>query len=185
MYFYIKGKIASIHNDSVVLENNGIGYRIVFSNPYVFAINQEVKMFTYFYVKENIHSLYGFLNTEILFFFKKLISISGIGPKSAILLTNQDLFEEIQKAITENNFIYLSKFPGIGKKTAQQIIFNLQNNGSFYKNQFSLNPKQKDVKEVLINLGFKNKEIENVINKLDFNKKIEIIIKDALSFMMK
>lgn len=70
MYFYIKGKVTSIQNDSVVLDNNGIGYQIGFANPYIFYINQEVKLFTYFYIKENIHFLYGFLDTQILFFLK-------------------------------------------------------------------------------------------------------------------
>ncbi|WP_225696022.1 Holliday junction branch migration protein RuvA [Candidatus Phytoplasma sp. AldY-WA1] len=185
MYFYIKGKVTSIQNDSVVLDNNGIGYHIGFANPYVFYINQEVKLFTYFYIKENIHFLYGFLDTKILFFFKKLIAIPGIGPKSAILLTNQDFFQEIQKAISENNVSYLLKLPGIGQKTAQQIIFHLKNNDLFQTNKILLNPKQKDVKEVLINLGFKNKEVDKVINKLDFDKKIEIIVKEALSLIMK
>ncbi|WP_323847665.1 MAG: Holliday junction branch migration protein RuvA [Phytoplasma sp.] len=185
MYFYIKGKITSIQNDNIVLDNNGIGYHIGFSNPYIFNINQEVKLFTYFYVKENIHYLYGFLEEKILFFFKKLISIPGIGPKSAILLTNQVLFKEIKQAINEDNVIYLSKFPGIGKKTAQQIIFHLKNNESLTNKTIFLNPKQRDVKEVLNNLGFKNKEIDDIIKKLDFNKEIESIIKDALSLMMK
>lgn len=70
-------------------------------------------------------------------------------------------------------------------KTAQQIIFHLKNNDLFQTNKILLNPKQKDVKEVLINLGFKNKEVDKVINKLDFNKEIEIIIKEALSLIMK
>ncbi|WP_341266461.1 Holliday junction branch migration protein RuvA [Candidatus Phytoplasma fraxini] len=185
MYFYITGKITSIQNDSIVLDNNGIGYHIGFSNPYIFNINQEVKLFTYFYVKENIHFLYGFLEQEILFFFKKLISIPGIGPKSAILLTSQVLFKEIQQAIHFDNALYLSKFPGIGKKTAQQIIFHLKNNESLINKTVFLHPKQKDVKEVLNNLGFKNKEIDNIIKKLDFNKDIELIIKDALLLMIK
>ncbi|QTX02919.1 holliday junction DNA helicase [Candidatus Phytoplasma luffae] len=180
MYFYIKGKITVIERNYIVLENNDIGYHIYFANPYVFQLEQEIKLFTYFYVKENIKSLYGFIELRFLYFFQKLISVPGIGPKSAISFTNPILFEEIQKAISANNAVYLTKFPGIGTKTAKQIVLHLQNNNISGEEKIVLTTKQKNVKEALINLGFKNTEINKVFSKLDFEKKIEIVLKEAL-----
>ncbi|MEZ0180420.1 Holliday junction branch migration protein RuvA ['Camptotheca acuminata' phytoplasma] len=189
MYFYIKGKIKIINNNSVVIENNDIGYFIHFSNPYIFALEQEVKLFTYFYVKENMQSLYGFLDLKTLNFFKKLIVIPGIGLKIAICLTNKDLLNDIERAISEDNAAYLVKIPGIGLKTAKQIIFHMQDNKTLYKTNQKKNDllikKQKNVKEALLNLGFKNKEIDTIMPKINFELEIENIIKEALLLLVK
>ncbi|MDV3196104.1 MAG: Holliday junction branch migration protein RuvA [Candidatus Phytoplasma stylosanthis] len=185
MYFYITGKIVIIKSNSFILENNDIGYHIFFSNPYIFSLKQQIKIFTYFYVKENIQSLYGFLNEETLSFFEKLIKIPGIGPKIAIGLTNQTLFEETQKAIYENNISYLIKIPGIGMKTAKQIIFNLQNETIFDQKPIISNQKQKNVEEALANLGFKSKEIKKIISKINWEQKLETILKEALLLLTK
>ncbi|WP_017192856.1 Holliday junction branch migration protein RuvA [Italian clover phyllody phytoplasma] len=187
MYYYIKGKIIEINKNSVIVDNHGIGYHIHFFSPYLFHLEQEVKLFLYYYIKDNIRDLYGFTEIKFLSFFKKLISIPGIGPKSAIVITNVEFFQETQNAIKQNNIAYLMKFPGIGKKTAQQIIFHLQNNLVTPKTQtntFVLNPKQNDVKYALMNLGFNAKQVEHIIYKIDSNQSLELMIKEALKLLI-
>jgi Holliday junction DNA helicase RuvA len=189
MYYYIEGIITRIEDSSIILENNGIGYIIKITNTNSFFVNQKTKIFTYFYVREHINCLYGFVDEKILFFFEKLIMIPGIGPKIAVNLANYDFLFQIQKNIKNNDFSELTKFNGVGKKTAQQIILHFKNNPFIDKekhdNNLFLSQKKLDLKTALSNLGFLKKETEFIWNKLDFNKELEILIKDALSFISK
>ena len=84
MYGYIIGKITKISPKYIICENNGIGYLIIVPNPYNYKLNQDYKVFTHQYVREDIIDLYGFISEEEKDLFLKLISVSGIGPKSAL-----------------------------------------------------------------------------------------------------
>lgn len=127
MYHYFKGIISEIQKDSIVLENNNIGYLIQFYNPgSIFFLNQEVKIFVYFHVRENMNCFYGFLNQEMLFFFKTLINIPGIGPKSALLMAHSDFLQQLKESLKNNDFEKLLEFSGVGQKTAKQIIFYIK-----------------------------------------------------------
>ncbi|MCG3566648.1 MAG: Holliday junction branch migration protein RuvA [Candidatus Phytoplasma australasiaticum] len=185
MYYYITGLIKLINNNSIIIENNGIGYEIGFYNPYLFKINQKVKLFTYLYIKENIRYLYGFTDVNLLNFFKQIIAIPGIGPKIAISLTQTELFPEIKIAIETNDINFLKQFPGIGDKTAQQIIWYLNTKNKNKKTNYILNPKQKDVQNALLNLGFDIKQINTIINKINTEKDIEFMIKESLQLLLK
>ncbi|MDO8059951.1 Holliday junction branch migration protein RuvA [Candidatus Phytoplasma citri] len=185
MYYYIKGLVKLIHNNNIVIENNGIGYEIGFYNPYLFKINQKVKLFTYLYIKENIRYLYGFTDINLLNFFKKIITIPGIGPKIAIVLTQNELFSDIKMAIETNNVNFLKKFPGIGEKTAQQIIWYLNNKNTNKQTNYIFNPKQKDVQNALLNLGFEIKQINSIITRINTETDIETMIKESLQLLLK
>ncbi|MDO8064105.1 Holliday junction branch migration protein RuvA [Candidatus Phytoplasma bonamiae] len=185
MYYYITGLVKLINNNNIILENNGIGYEIGFYNPYLFKINQKVKLFTYLYIKENIRYLYGFTNINLLNFFKTIIAIPGIGPKIAIALTQNELFADIQMAIETNNINFLKQFPGIGEKTAQQIVWYLNTKNKNKKTKYTFNPKQKDVQNALCNLGFDIKQINSTINQINTEQDIEAMIKEALQLLLK
>lgn len=186
MFYYIKGIVAEIQDNLIIIENNDIGYKIYFYNTSVLSLKQKIKIFTYFDAKEEQHNLYGFLKKEMLNFFQKLITIPGIGPKSAIIISNSEFFTETQKAIQQNDIDYLIKFPGIGKKTAQQIIFHLKEKLSINtKNNIILNQKQKDIQKALRNLGFASKQIQTVLTKLDSTSNLEIMLKEALKLLVK
>ncbi|MBP3059256.1 Holliday junction branch migration protein RuvA [Texas Phoenix palm phytoplasma] len=186
MYYYIIGKITIIKKEGIVIENNNIGYFIIFPNTAdIFKEGQKIKLLTYFYQKDNKTELYGFLNNEMLSFFKELLMIPGIGPKNAIILSNSEFLKETQKAIEENELNYLIKFPGIGKKTAQQILFYLQKKMSNHHNKKNLTLKQKNVKEALIKLGIYKNQIDNIITKINSNQNIENMIREALSLLKK
>ncbi|WBL31532.1 Holliday junction branch migration protein RuvA [Candidatus Phytoplasma sacchari] len=184
MYHYFKGIISDIQKDCIVLENNEIGYLIQFYKPEdFFVLNQKVKIFIYFHVRENINCLYGFLNPEMLSFFKKLINISGIGPKNALLMSNSDFLQKTKESLQNNDLSKLLEFPGIGKKIANQIIFHFKDKILFLENENIIAKKMKNTKEALVNLGFLNREIDSIINKLNFEDNLENIIKKALIYL--
>ncbi|MDV3162344.1 MAG: Holliday junction branch migration protein RuvA, partial [Candidatus Phytoplasma australasiaticum] len=118
-------------------------------------------------------------------FFKQIIAIPGIGPKIAISLTQTELFPEIKIAIETNDINFLKQFPGIGDKTAQQIIWYLNTKNKNKKTNYILNPKQKDVQNALLNLGFDIKQINTIINKINTEKDIEFMIKESLQLLLK
>ncbi|WP_110111465.1 Holliday junction branch migration protein RuvA [Bacillus sp. CGMCC 1.16541] len=127
MFDYIKGCITYINPEYVVVENQEIGYQIFTPNPYIFTVNHEVKtIYTYQYVREDLIALYGFASREQKELFMKLISVSGIGPKGALAILASGNPSQVVQAIEEEDEKFLVKFPGVGKKTARQMILDLK-----------------------------------------------------------
>ncbi|MFB9770162.1 Holliday junction branch migration protein RuvA [Lactiplantibacillus modestisalitolerans] len=127
MYEYFLGKIADVTPSYIVIEVSGIGYKVLTANPYRFDVGQSnVKLYIHQAVSENGMSLFGFYDADEKALFEKLLGVSGIGPKSALaILANNDHSGLIQ-AINQENATYLTSFPGVGKKTAQQIVLDLK-----------------------------------------------------------
>jgi len=124
---YIRGVITYINPEYVVIENQGMGYQVFTPNPYVFSVDNEEKIiYTYQYVREDILALYGFNSREQKELFMKLISVSGIGPKGALAILASGNPSQVVQAIEEENEKFLVKFPGVGKKTARQMILDLK-----------------------------------------------------------
>src|SRR5690625_2651033 len=128
MIAYIKGILTYIQDDSVIVDVHGIGYEIICANPFDFqlSLNKEVFIYTYHHVREDIHSLYGFKTEDEKYLFTKLISVSGIGPKSGINIQGSVDVAELISAVEREDEKYLTQFPGVGKKTARQIILDLK-----------------------------------------------------------
>ncbi len=127
VYEYITGTVKYISPEYIVVENNGIGYRIFTPNPYIFQTGEKKqKIYTYFHVREDAQILYGFQTLEEKNFFLKLIGVSGIGPKSALAILAAGKPSEIATAVEQENEKFLMTFPGVGKKTARQIILDLK-----------------------------------------------------------
>ena len=128
MFDYIKGVITYLNPEYVVIENNGIGYQLFTPNPYVFTIDpqSEKTIYTYHYVREDVIALYGFSSREEKGLFTKLLSVSGIGPKGALAILASGNPVQLVQAIEEENEKFLVKFPGVGKKTARQMILDLK-----------------------------------------------------------
>lgn len=129
MISYIKGELADIGQDHIVVENQGIGYQIhvpvsvLDEMPY---IGSEVKVYTYMYVREDILCLYGFLSKDDLNVFKLLITVSGIGPKGALGILSAITPDELRFAILAGDTKAIAKAPGIGAKTAGRLIIDLK-----------------------------------------------------------
>lgn len=126
MYEYLKGLITQVSPGTIVLETKGgVGYKIYPANPYHFNVNEEAQVFVEQIVRETEMSLYGFATVTEKQLFNKLLNVSGIGPKSALAILAGTKPADLVSAIEQSQVDYLTQFPGVGKKTAQQIVLDL------------------------------------------------------------
>jgi Holliday junction DNA helicase RuvA len=124
----LAGTVAAISVDSVVLELGGVGYR-VYVSPSVIASTQPggtLKLFTHHVVREDLQALYGFRSAEELGFFGLLLTVTGVGPKVAMAIVGSRPTAELQLAIMQQDQAVLVTIPGIGKKLAERVIFELK-----------------------------------------------------------
>ena len=182
MYSYIKGIIDEVTSSSVVIDNNGIGYNVVVSNPYSFNVGEEYKVYLYNYIREDEYSLYGFKSLEEKDLFLRLINVKGLGPKIALPMLATGSVNGIVDAIDRENIMYLTKFPKVGDKLARQIILDLKGKLVMTKEEVKVNDELVDV---LIGLGYKNGDINKIIKDIDNTKPIGEQIKDALKLLLK
>jgi Holliday junction DNA helicase RuvA len=129
MYSYIKGELAEINIDHIVIEAGGIGYQIFISAQtfdYLPAMGEEIKVYTYLYLREDAMILYGFLTKDDMELFKKLISVSGIGPKGGLAILSTLDADDLRFAILSGDAKAIAKAPGVGAKTAQRVILELK-----------------------------------------------------------
>ena len=187
MYDYIVGKIAYIKNNAIVVDNNGIGYLVYVSNPYSFEINNDYKVYIYQHVTEDENTLYGFKTIEEKDLFLKLISVKGLGCKMALPILAVGEINGIMDAIERENILYLKKFPKIGDKLARQMILDLKGKLEFIGVGISDDQinTENELKEVLLGLGYKEKEIIPVLAKVDTSLSIEGQVKDALKLLLR
>ncbi len=181
----LKGKVSRIWGNHIEVEVNGIGYEVLLSiKNWELNVGDEVRLFIYMAVSENNISLFGFRTVEDLDLFKMLITVSGVGPKTAVGIVGEKSSNEIVKAIGEANVEFFKKIKGIGLKTAQRIIVDLKSKigglGELNLRDTSPLPDD-DVTLSLQQLGFDKKEIEKVIKKLP----VELIAtEDKLSWCL-
>lgn len=175
MYEYLTGLVTVVAPQYIVVDVNGVGYKLLVANPYRYQEDRTKKVQVYVYqaVREDNISLFGFTDQNEKKLFMQLINVSGIGPKSALaILANPD-HQGLVDAITNNNVSYLTKFPGIGKKTASQIVLDLRDkltnessSSLFATTQLAVdttvNRELKDALEALAALGYKERDIKKV-----------------------
>ena len=179
MFEYLYGKVVEIRKDSIILDCHDIGYKIVTPTPYSFKIDDELRVYLYLHIKDEVLTLYGFKEVEEKNLFLKLISVSGIGPKSTIAILATGSVNNIAQAINKGDAKYLCKFPGIGNKSAQQIILDLK--GKIEVTQYHGNYLVLDeVHEALSALGYSDKDINKVLPTLDTSKSTNELIRIAL-----
>ncbi|HGD4316235.1 TPA: Holliday junction branch migration protein RuvA [Streptococcus agalactiae] len=196
MYDYIKGKLSKIIAKFIVVETAGLGYVIYVANPYSFSgyVNQEVTIYLHQVIRDDAHLLFGFHTENEKEIFLNLISVSGIGPTTALAIIAVDDNEGLVSAIDNSDIKYLTKFPKIGKKTAQQMILDLS--GKFVeasgesatsrKVSSEQNSNLEEAMEALLALGYKATELKKV--KAFFegtNETVEQYIKSSLKMLMK
>lgn len=192
MYAYIRGKLTQLFPTHVVVESiNGVGYEIQTPNSYRIQkyLEKELVIYTSLIVREDAQLLYGFINEEEKDMFLSLIKVTGIGPKSALAILATSTPNEVKMAIENENDAYLTKFPGIGKKTARQIVLDLKGKVQITRETtetlLSMNEENSNsenlVKEALLALealGYSKREIskvEKVLNKSTFDSVDEAV----------
>ncbi|WP_153732657.1 Holliday junction branch migration protein RuvA [Sporosarcina obsidiansis] len=127
MYDYIKGFVTRVTPEYIVLEQQGIGWQVMTPNPFAFHVTEELQqVFTYLHVREDAQLLLGFKTLEQRELFRKLITVSGIGPKGALAILANGLPSQVIGAIEREDEGFLVQFPGVGKKTARQMILDLK-----------------------------------------------------------
>ena len=182
MYSYINGIITEIEPSYVVIDNNGIGYKVFVPNPYHYKEDENYKIYLYNHVREDEYSLYGFKDTEERDLFLKLIDVKGLGPKMALPILATGSISGIIDAINRENILYLKKFPKIGDKVAKQIVLDLK--GKVHTDKEVLTENNDDVVLALTALGYKSSDISKVLPKLT-SESIEDKIKEALKLLLK
>lgn len=196
MYDYIKGTLTKITAKYIVVEAAGLGYLINVANPYSFSnvMNQEVQIYLHHVVREDAQLLFGFQREEEKEVFLKLISVSGIGPTTALAIVAVDDNEGLVAAIDNSDIKYLMKFPKIGKKTAQQMVLDLAGKfvdtpttaGGANKSATSNNEALEEAMEALLALGYKAAELKKIKTFFEgTNETAEQYIKTALKMLMK
>ena len=185
MLDYIIGKITDIKSNSIVVENNGIGYLVYVANPYSFELNKEEKVFIYQQITEDSNNLYGFKSIDEKDLFLKLISVKGLGCKMALPILAVGSIEGIKDAIERENILYIKKFPKIGDKLAKQIILDLKGKLDVTSTNELVDDTTDELIEVLKGLGYKDKEIKTIIPNVNKESKIEDQVKEALRLLVK
>lgn len=126
MFEYLTGKITYLCPQYLVLEVQQVGYRLLVANPYRYQLNQTQTLYVEQIIRDNDQTLYGFYDLQEKELFQQLTSVAGIGPKSALAILADDDHTGLINAIVTNDVQFLTQFPGVGKKTAQQIILDLK-----------------------------------------------------------
>ena len=198
MYAYINGKIADKANNYVVIDNSGIGYKIYMSLAAIKKlpdVGEIQKVYTYYHVREDNISLYGFLSNEELRMFELLLSVSGIGAKLALQILSAISPSSFALAVISNDVSKIVKIPGIGSKTAARIVLELKDKlkteEAISKNEkiekaIHIDDKDNEAITALQVLGYTRKEIEKTIEHINTeNSSVEEIIRKALAILGK
>lgn len=200
MYEYIKGKYIGINKDYVIVENNGIGYRVFTSGATMAEmpkVSEEVMLYLEQIVREDFIGIYGFSTREELEMFKLLLSINGVGAKAALSLLSISRINNLRYAILMGDEKHLCRAPGIGKKTAGRIILELKDKiktddvveGVDIQEGFTdISPSNANIVGealgALLALGYSEKEAETALKKVDKTQTVENIIKESLRVLM-
>ncbi len=179
-----------------MVETQGVGYILQVANPYAYSgqVQQEVTVYTHQVIREDAHLLYGFATENEKSVFLSLISVSGIGPTTALAIIAVDDNDGLVRAIEQKNITYLTKFPKIGKKTAQQMILDLE--GKFVMSEeagpvqqvapSSENIALEEAMEAMEALGYRPAELKKIKKFFEgTNDTAENYIKSALKMLMK
>ena len=194
MYEYLTGQLTKISPTYIVIEVSGVGYILNVANPYAWSskLNQTLTIYVHQVIREDAHSLYGFSDEAEKQVFLRLISVSGIGPKSALAIIARDDNEGLVAAIDSSDITYLTKFPGVGKKTASQMVLDLAGKfvldpGRIAKQMKTSNAALDEAMEALAALGYKASELKKISSKLEAErgKTAEEYIKLALKLLIK
>ena len=204
MYDYIMGTVTRVTPEYIVVEQQGIGWQLYTPNPFAFQVNNEqVKVFTHLHVREDAHQLFAFKSLEQRELFRKLIQVSGIGPKGALAILASGNPTQVISAIEQEDEKFLVKFPGVGKKTARQMILDLKGkldillenvelpSGEDELPLFGVNPNKHQLEEALLALaalGYSERELTKVRPQLDEDDRLkttEDYMKQALKLLLK
>lgn len=205
MYDYLKGQIVRITPEYIVLEQQGIGWQLYTPNPYAFRIHTELQqVYVHMHVREDAQMLFGFTSLDQRELFRKLIQVSGIGPKGALAILASGNPSQVIQAIELEDEAFLVKFPGVGKKTARQMILDLKGKLSALMDVvvnlpsaedelplFGVNPHKHELEEAMLALtalGYSERELVKIKQSLEDDESLtttDAYMKQALKLLLK
>lgn len=199
MLSYIIGEVAEISADTVVVENNGIGFNIKTSAMTIDSlppVGDMVRIYTYLHVREDAMQIFGFLSKDELEVFKLLLNVNGIGPKGALGILSAISTDDLRFAVLSDDVNLIKSCPGVGAKTAQKLIIELKDklrledafemavNNNNKKNTVQDNTVivMNEAVEALVSLGYSSKDAIAAVKKVENiqNKNSEQILKETL-----
>jgi Holliday junction DNA helicase RuvA len=183
----LEGVITHKDLKSVICNVNGVGYKVTVASDTLETLKKDasVSLFTYLAVRENALDLYGFHTKQGLDFFELLITVSGIGPKSAISILSIASPETIRKAVSSEDTSYLTKVSGIGKKTADKIVLELREKIGALESEGASVQGEVDAVEALKSLGYSQNEARDSLKKIPKDASTGDRIKAALKILGK
>ncbi|MEC1392029.1 Holliday junction branch migration protein RuvA [Bacillus velezensis] len=201
MIEFVKGTIDYVSPQYIVIENGGIGYQVFTPNPFIYKVSNQETIFTYHHIKEDAFSLYGFSTREEKALFTKLLNVTGIGPKGALAILGSGDPGAVIEAIEQEDEAFLVKFPGVGKKTARQIILDLKGKladvvpemiDNLFNHEAHIEKQEAETAldealEALRVLGYAEKEIKKVLPHLkeETSLSTDQYVKKALQKLLK
>lgn len=196
MIGFLRGRVYSTDGMSLLLDVHGVGYEVFMALPVLQSLSpgDEVFVYTRYIQKEDMVAIFGFLTEKSKEIFEILTGVSGMGPKTALGILSHIAEDDLIEAVREGDLAGLVRIPGIGNKTAQRLIFELQDKLSVYTGAFTGSADQKgaktpkasvysDAESALLFLGYGKKEIGEVLTKLVKGKNdvgLDALIRDAL-----
>ena len=199
----LTGVVVDCEHEYIVIDVNGVGYQLFCSDvsPYMTCPKQSITLYTHHYVREDGMLLFGFQTREEQKLFRKLIEVSGIGPRVALGILRGATVDQMINAIYNENISFLMKLPGIGKKTAQRIIIDLKDKLKKWQHR-SMNSVEEqsapafiqsddtpwyEAREALQNLGYTSSELDDVGRRLqphlNDEPSVDVLIKKALQLL--
>lgn len=189
MIAFIKGSVVSYDQEHVVIDHNGMGFEVKYAHTDRIHLDEDLMVYTYLHSTENDLSLFGFNSKNEKDLFMRLISVKGLGPKTAMGMLAKSNANAIIQSIETGDVTALKRLPGIGAKTASQIILDLK--GKLVQSEDgasgSFNGEILDAMEALKNLGYRSKEVEKAAAYMNQEQGLttEKYLKLGLQFLMK
>ena len=200
MIGYLKGEVAGIYEDSIILEVGGVGCNIYMpqsSLDLIDGIGITIKVYTYLHVREDAILLYGFLTKDDLDLYKMLITVNGIGPKGALAILSVMTADDLRFAILSSDAKAIGKAPGVGPKTAQRVILDLKDKidlSDAFEVKLSntadetlasggLGAVREEAAQALMALGYSQTDSYKAVRKAESSDDVEKVLKQALSII--
>ncbi|MBP9816203.1 Holliday junction branch migration protein RuvA [Candidatus Woesebacteria bacterium] len=186
----LKGLLTEVHGDEAFIETQGgVTYRVQFSAKLlekIGLVGQEVSLYTYLDVKEDSLVLFGFDSYESFNVYSLVLSVDGVGPKTAYTIVSAYESAQIKDAIGRNDVLFFQEIKGIGKKTAQRIIVDLASKiGAEADLENMYVAEDKDAVDALISLGFKKQDVLRALQKIDPKLEMQEKLTEALQILTK
>ncbi len=193
MFYYLRGKLTVLQSDLAVLDCGGVGYKLTIPASTFSALSsklkQEALLYTHLALREDAADLYGFATEQELELFRKLISVSGIGPKGASAILSVLTAEEFVRACAQGDYKAIAKAPGVGNKTAQRVILELKDkvaDGLPVSDNLPGVPSGGNVNQVvdtLVLYGFSKEQIKDAMRGMDLSLPLEDMIAETLRIL--